>query len=42
MKIQNFEYLKNKKSLLDEIKAFFIVFERLSCGEKIENSRHKL
>ena len=42
MKIQNFEYLKNKKSLLDEVKAFFIVFERLSFGGKIKNSRHKL
>ena len=35
-KSQNFEYLKNKKSFLDEIKkTIFIVFEGLSFGEKI-------
>ena len=31
--IQKFEYLKNKKSFLDELKIF-IVFEGLSFGEK--------
>ena len=41
-KMQKFEYLKNDKSFLDEIKAFFIVFQELSFGEKIKNSRHKL
>ena len=35
-KIQKFEYLENKKSFLDEIKTFFIVFEGLSFGEKIK------
>ena len=30
--IQKFEYLENEKSFLDEIKTFFIVFERLSFG----------
>ena len=30
----NFKYLENKKSFLDEIKTFFIVFEGLSFGEK--------
>ena len=34
MRIQKFEYLKNKKSFLDEMKNIFIVFERLSFGEK--------
>ena len=33
-KIQKFEYLENEKSFLDEIKAFFIVFEGLSYGQK--------
>ena len=28
--MQKFEYLKNKKSFLDEIKSIFIVFEGLS------------
>ena len=32
--IQKFEYLKNKKSFLDEIKTIFIVFEGLSFSEK--------
>ena len=32
--IRKFEYLENKKSFLDEIKRFFIVFEGLSFGEK--------
>ena len=27
MKIQKFEYLENKRSFLDEIKTFFIVFQ---------------
>ena len=31
MEMQKFEYLKNAKSFLDEIKS--IVFERLSFGE---------
>ena len=34
MEIQKFEYLKNEKSFLDEIKTFFIVFEGLSFDEK--------
>ena len=36
-KSQKFEYLKNKKSFLDEIKNIFIVFKGLSVGEKIKN-----
>ena len=32
--IQKSEYLKNKKSFLDKIKTFFIVFEGLSFNEK--------
>ena len=45
-KLQKFEYLENKKSFLDDIKTFFIVFEGLSFGEKqkqkmIKNSGHK-
>ena len=35
-KIQAFEYLKNKKGLLNEIKTLFIVFEGLSFSEKIK------
>ena len=35
-KLQKLEYLKNKKSFLYEKKTFFIVFEGLSFGEKIE------
>ena len=31
-KHKKFEYLKNGKSFLDEIKNIFIVFERLSFG----------
>ena len=34
MKIQEFEYLENEKSFLDEIKIIFHVFEALSFGEK--------
>ena len=34
MKIHKFEYLENKKSFLDEIKTFFVVFTGLSFGEK--------
>ena len=34
-KLQTFEYLENKKSILDEIKNIFIVFEGLSFDEKI-------
>ena len=33
-KIQKFEYLKNKKIFLDEIKNSFIVFQGLSFDEK--------
>ena len=33
-KSQKFEYLENGKNFLDESKIFFIVFERLSFGEK--------
>ena len=40
--MQNFEYIENEKSFLDQIKAFFIIFEGLSFGEKIKNSGHKL
>ena len=32
-KIHKFEYLKNEKRFLDEIK-FFVVFKGLSFGEK--------
>ena len=32
--IQKFEYLKNEKSFLDEIKYIFIVYEGLSFSEK--------
>ena len=35
-KLLTFEYLGNKKNFLDEIKAFFIVFERLSFNEKVK------
>ena len=35
-KLQKLEYLENEKSFLDEIKTFFIVFEGLSFGEKIQ------
>ena len=36
-KIQKIKHLENEKSFFDEIKnIFFIVFERLSFGEKIE------
>ena len=41
-KIQKREYIKNENSFLDEIKAFFIVFEVLKFDEKIKNSGHKL
>ena len=34
MKIQEFEYLENEKSFLDEIKIIFHIFEGLSFGEK--------
>ena len=40
--MQNFEYIENEKSFLDQIKAFFKIFEGLSFGEKIKNSGHKL
>ena len=35
-KMQEFEYLKNQKSFLDDIKTFFIVFEGLSFGENLK------
>ena len=35
-KLQKFEYLKNKKSFLDEKKKKHLVFERLPFGEKIK------
>ena len=35
-KLQKFEYFKNEKSFLDEIKTFFIVFGGLSFDEKIK------
>ena len=31
-KLQKFEYLENKKSFLDEIENFIIIFEGLSFG----------
>ena len=42
MKIPKLEYLENKKSFLDEIKTFFIVFERLSFGENLVKKSFKL
>ena len=33
-KLQKFEYVENEKSLLDEIKTFFIVFQGLSLLKK--------
>ena len=38
-KLLKFEYLKNEKSFLDDIKS---IFERLLFFEKIENSKHEL
>ena len=35
-KLQKFEYLKNKKSFLDEIKNIFNSFWRAIFGEKIQ------
>ena len=35
-KLQKFEYLQSEKSLFDEKKTFFIVFEGLSFAEKIK------
>ena len=34
MKIPEFEYLKDEKSFLDEIKIFIVVVKGLSFGEK--------
>ena len=34
MKIPAFEYLKNEKSFLDEIKIFLVVVKGLSFGQK--------
>ena len=34
-KLQKFEYLENKKNFLNEKKTYFLVFKRLSFGEKI-------
>ena len=39
---QNFEYLKNEKSFLDEIKSIFYNCLRVIILWKNENSRHKL
>ena len=39
MKIQKCEYFENEKSFLDEIKTFFVVFEGLSFGEKLNFDR---
>ena len=33
-KLEKINYLNNEKSVLDEIKIFFIVFEGLSYDEK--------
>ena len=33
-KLEKIKYLNNEKSVLDEIKTFFIVFEGLSYDEK--------
>ena len=41
-KLQKFEYLENKKSFLDDIKTFFIVFEGLSFGEKKKKKKSKI
>ena len=35
-KLQEFEYLENEKSFVDEIKNIFIFFEGLSFDEKIK------
>ena len=35
-KLQKFDYFKNEKSYLDEIKTFFIVFKGQSFGGKIK------
>ena len=40
--IQKFEYLENKKSILDEIKSIFHSFWRTIIWRKNKNSRHKL
>ena len=40
-KLQQFEYLEKKK-LLKRNEKFFIVFEGLSFGEKINDSRQEL
>ena len=36
-KLQKFEYFENKRSFLDEIKTFFIVFKGLLFSERIKN-----
>ena len=41
-KITKIEYLKNEKSIYDEIKSIFHSFEGLSLGEKINHSGHNL
>ena len=40
-KLQKFEYLKNEKRFLDEIKSISQSFEGLSFGEKIESTSFK-
>ena len=45
-KLQNFEYLENEKSFLDEIKHIFHSFSKAVIFQKnknlLKNSRHKL
>ena len=42
MEIQIFEYLKDEKRFLHEIKNTFKVFKGVSLGEKLKKSRHRL
>ena len=35
------EYLKNEENFLDETKSIFIIFELVSFGKTLKNSRHK-
>ena len=41
-KIQKSKYLENKKSFSDETKSIFRSFWRVSFGEKMKSSGHKL
>ena len=41
-KIQTFEYLKDEKNFLDEIKSIFHNFLKSICGEKKKNNGQKL